>query len=156
MANDLDDSIVDDLLTTVDDIRGDLLPLAGIRTFDVYTMTRTWSGVEVGDGDSTDVETLLFPTPKVAKSAPKGISYTVRPQGREEDGDLWVTELSMAQYAEDDLTGGDLSKNVEFFWILKDGHGQGARRRAYTLGAVPIADRENTIGWVVNIVRAEE
>jgi hypothetical protein len=66
-----------------------------------------------------------------------------------------VSEISLANFQEDDLTGGSLGPAVQFFWLLKDAHGQGVHSRAYVPAAPPTADREKTLGWVVYLRRAE-
>ena len=68
---------------------------------------------------------------------------------------LKVSEISLANYQEDDLTGGSLGSTVQFFWLLKDAHGQGVHSRADVPAAPPTADREKTLGWVVYLRRAE-
>lgn len=155
MASNLGDNLVDDLLPTIDDLRGDLLPAFGTRQYEVKLVTRTWTGTERGDGESSDSEVLISPPPRVETDAPpSGLHYELRPQGRIEEGTVKLTEISLAGYQEDDLTGGTLDSNVEFFWALEDAQGQGIRKRYYVLAAPPFADREKTLGWVVYLRRA--
>lgn len=156
MASTLDTSLVDRLLPTIDRLRGNLLPKFGVRQYEVRIVRRTWTGEERGDGIFLDSEVVLTPPPLVQVGAPPGFRYDVRPQGREEEGLYKVTELSLARYQESDLTGGnDLPKQVEFFWLLKDAHGQGVLSRAFFPAAPPAPDREKTLGWVVYLRRAE-
>lgn len=151
----LDTSLVDKLLPVVDRIRGSLLPKFGTRQHIVRLVKRTWTGVERGDGDFSDVEVTVTPPPMVEFPAPPGFRYDLRPQGREEEGLVKVTEISLRNYVEADLTGGDLPGTVQFFWLLKDAHGQGVGTRAYLPANPPVADRNKTIGWVVYLKRAE-
>jgi hypothetical protein len=157
MSSTLDQSLVDQLLPDVDDIRADLLPAMGIRPYIVKTVRRTWSGEEIGDGVPTVVETVLTPPPMVTDK--NGASFTMRPEARVEDAELRVTELSLANYQEADLLGAPagtrLPANVEFFWVLADAHGQAIKARSYTVSGVPVPDREKTIGWIVKLARAE-
>jgi hypothetical protein len=155
MASTLDTSLVDKLLPVVDKLRGSLLPKFGVRQYVVKLVKRTWTGRERGDGDFSDVEVVVTPPPMVDFPAPPGSRYDLRPQGREEEGLIKVTEISLKNYQEVDLTGGDLPKAVQFFWLLKDAHGQGLASRAYLPANPPIADRDKTIGWVVYLRRAE-
>lgn len=156
MPSTLGNSLLDKLLPLVDQLRGTLLPAFGVRQYGIKLVKRTWSGVERGDGDFSDVEVAMTPPPFVEIGAPPGWRYDLRPQGREEDGMLKVTEISMVNYQEDDLTGGNaLPSTVQFFWLLKDAHGQGVRSRAYVPACPPTADRDKTLGWVVYLRRAE-
>jgi len=151
----LDNSLVDRLLPLVDRLRGTLPVRFGTRQYVVKLVKRTWTGVERGDGEFADVEVTMDPPPMVEVPAPPGFRYDLRPQGREEEGLVKVTEISLANYQEADLTGGSLNANVQFFWLLKDAHGQGIGSRAYLPANPPVADREKTIGWIVYLKRAE-
>lgn len=156
MPSTLDTSLVDKLLPVVDQLRANLLPAFGVRQYVVKVVKRTWSGTEIGDGTFTDSEVTLSPPPAVAIGAPPGFRFDIRPQGREEEAMIKVSEISLSNYQEDDLTGGALaSPSVQFFWLLKDAHGQGVHSRAYVPAAPPVADREKTLGWVVYLRRAE-
>lgn len=156
MASTLDNSLVDDLLPVVDDLRGDLFPAFGVAQYEVRLVRRKWDGEERGDGNFQDTEVVMAPIPLVEVPSPPGWRYDLRPQGREEESLIKVTAISLANYQEDDLTGGpNLPVDVQFFWLLKDAHGQGVRSRAYVPAAPPSADRLKTIGWVVYLRRAE-
>lgn len=156
MASVLDTSLVDKLLPTIDKLRGALLPKFGTVQHTVKLVTRTWYGEERGDGEFSDVEVTVDPIPEVIIAAPPGWRYDLRPQGREEESMIKVVGISLKNYQEADLTGGeDLPKTVQFFWLLQDAHGQGVRSRAYVPAAPPVADREKTLGWVVYLRRAE-
>lgn len=151
MASVLDTSVVDDLLPTIDEIR-QIADDLGIRQYKVSTVRRTWTGEERGEGIPSTALTELTPAPRVEYKS--GLKYVLNPEGRNEEGYLKITELSLANYQEDDLTGGDLARNEEFFWQLEDNHGQGVRKRYYLLSAPPVVDREDTIGWVIYLRRA--
>lgn len=155
MASILDSSLVDKLLPTIDAIRGTLLPRFGTVQHEVRIVRRTWTGVERGDGEFTDSEVVLTPPPMVEVGSPPGWRFDLRPQGREEEAMIKLTGISLANYQEDDLTGGTLDKITQFFWLLKDAHGQGVHSRAYLPAAPPVPDREKTLGWVVYLRRAE-
>jgi hypothetical protein len=155
MPSVLDNSIVDSLLGVVDDVRSSVHSFAGDRQHVVKLVRRTWSGKERYQGEDHLEEIVLSPPPRVMFENLQSRSYTLRPEGRQEDGVVKVTEISLAAYQEDDLTGGDIPPNVEFYWALEDAHGQGLRRREYVLFGPPIADREKDIGWTVYLKRAE-
>lgn len=152
MAAVLDTSIIDSLLTTVDDIRGDLLPTSGLRAYRVFTVRRTWGGARRGEGSYVDVKTELLPSPAVTFQSR---SYNLMPTGRHEESDATLTELSLAAYVEADLTGGKLQANEQFFYMLEDAHGQGVQPRAFHTNGAPEVDRVKGLGWRVYLKRAE-
>lgn len=155
MASVLDKTIVDGLLPVVDSIRSSVHGFAGDRQYVVKLVRRVWSGPQRYQGEDRLEEVILDPPPRVQFENLQSRSYTLRPEGRQEDGVVKLSEISLAKYQEDDLTGGDVPLNQEFYWALEDAHGQGVRRREYILAGPPIADREKDIGWTVYLKRAE-
>lgn len=149
----LGDNIIDDLLPVVDDLRGDILPIAGVRQFRVFVVTRTYQGGHRGEGEYTDDATEITPSPAVAFDDTH--RFDLRPTGRDEEGEVKISEISLARYVEEDLMPYKVDQNVEFFWRLDDGQGQSIRSRAYKPIKPPMADREKTIGWTVSLRRAE-
>jgi len=158
VASVLGDNLLDDLLPVVDDLRGDLLPQFGIRQYTVKIVRKIWDGPERGDGNFRLEKLELSPQPMVdmRNYSADGLRYGLIPQGRTDEGLIKVTELSLAAYQEDDLTGGKLPANVELYWEITDAQGQGVEPRFFVPAGPPIADREKTLGWVVFLKRAEE
>lgn len=139
-------NLIDRLMPTVDRLRGTLNAQFGTRPFVVQTVLRTWlgpSGME-GDGDYRDVVTTIEPTPHVEKW--NGYRGALLAAGVHEDGEIRVSEVSLT-YTWDELTGGTLQKNQQFFYRLTDGHGQGQEERILRLNRPPFCDREKSIGW---------
>ena len=154
----LDTSLVDSLLPVVDSLR-ELHTSFGTRSWQVYTVKRTWSGSRRGEGngvdpDYTDSAVELTPSPEVMDRRRRMLD----PTGMDEVGEVELHEVSLT-YTETDLlgaAGGNLAANVEFFYKLVGTHGQLQVTRYFVIGKRPvIADREKTIGWIVTLERAE-
>lgn len=143
----LGDSIIDSLVTVVDEIRSDLSAVAGDHPFRLYRVVRTWTGSERGDGTATEVETEIVPRPVIKPL----LRYDLEPGGRQDDGDLKATEISLG-YAESDLTLDGAAANVELFYRVK---GQDIADREYTLMAPPYPDRVKAIGWELRLRRGQ-
>ena len=62
-------TLIQDLLQTVDDARGIATDL-GARLYRVFSRIRTWTGITVGVGTFTDVDTELLPRPRVRAQMP--------------------------------------------------------------------------------------
>lgn len=151
----LGDNLLDDLLSTIDDLR-QLATDLGVRQFRVFVEQVTWSGGERGVGTPTVVSSELTPAPAVTfpPSSSAAVHYEHTPAGRLEEGDALLTEVSLT-YTEAELTGGTIASNVEFRYRLSDGQGQAIPDRYYVPAAPPVADREKTIGWKVQLRRVE-
>lgn len=144
--------LVDDLLSVIDDIRGDLHPALGVRQFRLFTVLRTWSGEERGDGTFTEVETELTPQPLIEAFKRVDRLY---PSGLDEADVVRVSELSLT-YTEAQIAGGTLLGTQEWLIRIKDAYGQGIRARDYVLEGSPWPDRLKTIGWTFNLQRASD
>ena len=142
------DNLVDSLLEVVDDLRGDLHPAMGVRQWRVYTVLRTWSGTEVGDGTKTDTETQILPQPLVSYD----LANKLTPGGVDDDGIVTLSEISLT-YTEAELVGPTLAANQEWFFVLRDAHGQGMPDRYFGVKDPPKPDRIQTIGWIVRLIR---
>lgn len=143
----LGDSIIDSLVSVVDAIRGDLSAVAGDHPYRLYRVVRTWSGTERGEGAATEVETEIVPRPVIMPS----VRYAMEPGGRQDDGDLTATEISLG-YSESDLSLDGAAANVELFYRVK---GQDIGTREYTLAKPPFPDRVKAIGWELHLRRSE-
>lgn len=145
-------SLVDDLLSVVDDLRTELPTDMGIRQWRVFVVRRTWSGDERGQGTYTESELELVPRPVVRFG---GLSHKSNPEGRDEDGDVVLTEVSLT-YTETELGGdGTFADNVELFYRLDDAMGQGTPSRIFVPRKPPFPDRERDIGWRIVLTRRQ-
>ena len=92
-------NIRESMLGCVDKILG-IKDQIGAIIEEVHLVTRTWTGERVGDGDHTDVETQIIPTPCI-----KDFSHDVRTHeaGVVKSGDLILTGISRNKYT-DELT----------------------------------------------------
>lgn len=138
--------LVDDLVDVIDELRGDLHPSFGVRPYKLSTVLRTWSGVEQGEGDYQDVVTEISPQPRVFSW--NGYHWVETAVGIHEDGDIRVTEVSLT-YTFDELTGGRLNRNQQFFMRIEEANGQGSRVRTLRNKTIPYVDREKDMGWVL-------
>lgn len=145
-------NLVDSLLSVVDGLRSELYPAFGVRAFRVYTVRRTWSGRIPGEGTVTEVEAEITPQPLVAVWS-GGLRRELEPCGIDEHGEIVLTEVSLT-YTDAELTGGDLPKNVQWFWRLREAHGQATQLRDFLIHKPPYPDRIKDIGWVVWLRRA--
>ncbi len=154
----LDDSLVDQLLGMVDDVRGSLNPAMGVRQFRVFVVRRQWTGGVRGPGGSSGVPVLtseveLLPQPAFAEpNTQQALHYELPPAGRDEEGMASLSEVSLT-YTEVDLTGGVIGPDEDFYYRVVDAHGQGIPARYYQPSGPPFADREKTIGWRVGLRR---
>ncbi len=144
----LGDNLVDSLVDVVDDLRGDLHPAMGVRQWRVYTVRRTYAGEEAGDGPFTDVETEILPQPLVSYD----LVNELTPAGIEDAGTITLSEVSLT-YTEAELDGSVLLPTQQWYYVLRDAHGQEMRDRYFGLKDPPRPDRINTIGWIVKLIR---
>lgn len=146
----------DALVGMVDEIRS-LIPTAlGTRPYAVAVVTRTWSGTLVGDGTATSVVLPILPAPKVTF---EGLHHELRPAGREEEGDVELTGVSLT-YSETELAPTVASNRAEWAYRITEAHGQAARTRYYTLAAPPVARRGDHAGdasdWLIKLKRVQD
>jgi hypothetical protein len=148
----LGSSLIDDLVTTVDELRGELNADLGTRQYRVFTVRRTWDGGERGAGDFTEVETEITPQPLVEAFRR---ADRLEPSGLDEADVVKVSEVSLT-YTEAELAGAGLTGSQEWVIRLKDAHGQGIRTRDFVLEGSPWPDRVKTLGWMMNLRRASD
>lgn len=148
--------LVDDLVPDViDGLREELHPLFGVRAFNVYVVTRQWSGTVIGNGTSTDTEVLLEPQPLV-KSWVNGrtFEFGISPEGLGTEGKVLVQEISL-QYAYSELAGEDtngdpcIPPTAEFFYKIEGAHGQAFPAKYFSVARPPFPDRVQNMGWEV-------
>jgi hypothetical protein len=149
----LEDNLVDDLVgDVIDDLRAELYESMGTRQHKVSIVRRTWSGPERGEGAVVSEEVAVISPPPLFQSSTQ---YRLTPAGRDEQGDARLTEVSL-RYSEEDLLGGSIPGNVEFFYVVEDMRGQGIAPAFYVPNGRCQTDREQSIGWTVYLNRARD
>lgn len=140
-------NLIDELLPMIDELRGDLHPMFGVRPFRVFAVTRTWAGQMVGEGDYTDQVVEILPQPKVEQW--DGYKWALLATGVHEEGLIRLTEVSLT-YTHAELTGAleTDQRNQQFFFRLTDDYGQANEDRILRHSRPPFPDREKTMGWV--------
>lgn len=144
-------NLVDDLITTVDEIRASLFPDLGVRGYSFTRVIRTWSNGETGSGTPSLSELAIEPPPLV--------EYVERrdrlENGRTEQARLKVTEVSLA-FTENQLTGRPAAAGKEVYYRLSESQNQGQRTTYWVLENTPEPDRMNLdIGWTMRLKRYE-
>jgi hypothetical protein len=140
-------NLVDSLLGVVDDLRSSLHADMGVRQWRVYTVRRVWA-TEVGDGSFMDTLVEITPSPLVSYD----LVNELTPAGLDERGNVRLSEVSLT-YTEDELLGRPLGALEQWYYLLRDAHGQGLADRYFGVSGPPKPDRISTIGWVVQLVR---
>jgi hypothetical protein len=144
-------SLVDSLVTMVDDLRYTLNSDMGVRQFRVWTIRRKWSGQYVGEGALAVTQvTEIIPPPRVVLTD----THNLTEGGLQETGTAELHEVSLAA-SEADLLGFPVAANEEFFYVLRDALGQGVSTRLYIPQDHPWPDREKEIGWIVKLRRVD-
>lgn len=141
-----DEKLVDSLVPVIDELRGELHPLFGVRAYRVFTVLQTWSGKSQGIGELSEQVTEILPQPRV--QIWDGLRYVLEPCGLDTDGEIVLTEISLT-YTFAELAGGDLPANRRWRIRMADAHGQGNPVRDFILTKPPYVDREKDIGWVM-------
>jgi len=108
-------SLRDDLIPLIDEVRRDIVDgEVGLRLYSFSRRIRTWSGASVGEGYSTDVDTVFDPVPKVMPPTPRLVYSMV---GVYRDGDRVVRKISATETLSD-LAGLGLYPNQELIYLV--------------------------------------
>lgn len=155
MASTLDTSIIDSLVPTIDTIRAVVHGAVGDHQYEVDVVRRRWPSGRRGDttaGDAVDSIYTISPSPRVQFA--KGLDFVMEAAGRHEEGACRVSEVSLA-ISEDQLSPGTQGPGDEFFYRLRDAKGQKIADRFYNVAGPIVADREDSIGWVIMLSRRQ-
>jgi hypothetical protein len=109
-----DPGIIGELLGDVNDILG-IRDELGVGLKQVAIVTRTWSGVEIGDGTYTETRVPMLPTPHVVIFSQ---DLRIGEGGAVKRQDAQLKMISKANYDEDELDFSDVSGPVEKFYEL--------------------------------------
>ena len=130
--------VVTDLLTSIDSILA-LRDSIGAAKKEVWLITRTWSGTELGDGTATDVRTRMLPSPRVVEF---NHDMRILEGGAVKQGDVLLKMISKQSYPTENLIDGKSTvQNVEKLYELS-----GIYYRAVTV-------TENHVTWTVLLRR---
>jgi hypothetical protein len=144
-----DTSLVDSIYQdVVDGVRLDLLPEMGIRPYRVFVVRRTWSNYRVGAGHPTDIATELTPIPRVHEWST--LRYNQQACGILEEGDVKITECSLS-YTHSEIGANEPSEGEQIMLRIDEGHGQQTHSRFFVHAAAPFQDREEGMGWVLQL-----
>lgn len=149
------DLLGDALVGVVDEVRREVHGALGTRPHRVTIVTRTWSGARRGEGTPTETALELDPPPRVTDLA---LRNELRPGGREEEGDVLLTEVSL-RYTEAELMPSS-ERNVEWAYRITDAHGQDLRPRFYVPARPPRVRRGDHPGdgidWAIALRRVTD
>lgn len=108
-------SIVDAVLACTDSILSVRDQIGAIK-HQVYMLTRTWSGDEIGEGTPTDSLTQILPTPHIVDLSH---SLNIREGGMIKQGDLILKSISRQSYPnESDIDCTKTIENVERYYFI--------------------------------------
>jgi len=147
--DDTRDNVVVKLSKVADRIRGKIHSKFGTRAYRVFLVATRWTEGERGEG----FETLLWerevrPTPLV--TGMDGLEAALTATGREEDGDITLSEISLS-LSETDVSWltdeESIPKGESRFYEVRRANG---RRRRYTVASAPEYDT-STFGWKVRL-----
>lgn len=127
-SNNVVDSIREGGLDAILSVRESL----GAAMAQVSIVTRTWTGLEVGDGDQVETLTAITPTPGIRTFAH---DTRVKEGGAIQQGDILIKQISQNQFPlETDIDCSSTSKLIEKFYRVgeKDYTVVNVRRRQVT------------------------
>ena len=111
----------------------------------MFTVRRTWSGSQVGQGTLTDVTTEILPQPRILEWS--GLDIDLTKCGLDEIGPIKLTEWSLT-YTHAEIVGPKLNKNEQWMIKITEAHGQLNPDRFFLHDRPPYVDRMKDMGWV--------
>lgn len=141
-------TLIDELVPTVDEIRAIHTDL-GTRPYRVWLVWTRWSGGRRGDGvETVTSETEILPTPRIGELS--GLAQLVKAIGRDEDGSVTLSEITLT-LSEEDLLPREIGDAQSFYYEIREGEG---RRRRYFPSSVP-EKQASRVGWMVRLALQE-
>lgn len=143
--------LTDRLIDVVDSIRRKVHGALGTRQYRVQIVTRRWSGGIIGEGTPTTSILEIDPRPLVERNENDRLS----PGGREDQGDVTLTEVSL-RYSREELEPniGNLP-NVEVAYRTIDTGGQRQPDGWHVLNGSPVSRRGDRSGdgsdWIIKL-----
>jgi len=142
---------VSDAYADVDEAR-QVLTDEGLRPLRVWTVLRTWSGVEPGDGSSSDQETELTPRPKVHPPGSPALKRFASEAGLDMRGQVLVEQLS-PNLSLEDLVGPTLTDAQQWFFRVAHDTGEAfGRTGLFRLAGQPF---KRPLDWVLRLQPSE-
>ncbi len=135
------------LTPVIDRIRG-LHAHLGTRPYRVWRVRTRWTGTRRGGGEEVVVaEREVVPTPRV--TGIESLDALLTPTGREEDGLVELSEISLSESEEDVAWGWGVHvpHTEEWYWEIRYADG---RRRRFVTASAPERD-VRTMGWRVRL-----
>lgn len=110
--------VYDDLLGDVDSILG-IRDDLGVALHPVFLVTREWSaGTEIGEGDFTDSEKQVLPSPRIKEYAD---DYKIKEGGAIQQGDIILKMISKQSYPNrSDIDCSVGAQHVEKFYKINE------------------------------------
>lgn len=141
----LGSNLVDSLVPVVDEIRTSLNQELGIRAWRMFAVTRTWSGERIGEGEYTETQ-VEFDDPQPMIGEWDGQELKQMTCGIDDNGSIDAAHVSMT-YTHEQVAGGTLGDNQQFYIKLTEAHGQGQPDRYYRHARPPEPDRRKGLSW---------
>lgn len=135
--------------------KADVFDGLGTRAFTVQTVLRSWTGSMVGDGDYSDVLATIAGHSEASPIVHelKLDTDEVLPAGTIHDGLVLLSDVPLT-YTRDQLDGGLIEPNQQFFYRLTDAHTHGQPERILRAGRPPEIEFSKVVGWMVWLVYA--
>jgi hypothetical protein len=106
--------VISDLIPDINGILGVRDDL-GAALKQVYLVTRTWTGAQIGAGSYTETRVQMLPSPRVVEFKN---DLRIREGGAVKQGDVMLKMVSKETYAQADLDFSNVSGAVEKFYEL--------------------------------------
>ncbi len=109
-------SLRDGLMSCVDSALS-VRDKTGAKLHDVFVVTRTWSGEDIGDGQSSETEIQVLPTPEIVDYS---MDIRLQTGGSIRQGDLILKSISCNKFSAVDLHTQTEQDNVEKFYKINN------------------------------------
>lgn len=133
--------VISDLIPSVDEILG-IRDDLGVALKEVWMVTRTWSGSEIGVGTFTEVRVRMLPSPRVVEFSQ---DLRIKEGGSVRAGDIQLKMVSKESYStEASVDCSSNTANVEKF---------------YEVGGIvyrPISITEKHLTWTILLRRVSD
>lgn len=136
-------NLIDKLITKVDTLRQRAADKFGLPAFDMYRVIRTYSSGIIGEGNYTETQDIIYPTPVVKLSGEDVLEHG----GRFSKRSMAASEISLT-YVQGWFYGEPKGAGQEVFYKLAERNGQGQATTYWQLITIPLVQRDE-INWVL-------